>query len=102
MLDLPEVDRLVAGLVPHSEREIDGRRLLERRYLIGSRVEKTVSIFRNQVLETEYTESVRLYHPEQMIELATQAGCTVEECWPSLQGPDQAGDRAVYWLRKQP
>lgn len=66
-------------LVPHSEKTVGGRRIIEERRFVdeGRRVEKTITIESEGVSE-RFTESVRLYEAGQMIDLLTDAGLKPE------------------------
>lgn len=98
ILDLPEPQRLRAGLIEHSQRTSGGLHIDERRRLEGKRVIKEVRITRSDGSTHAYTESVRLYDAAEMTRLATAAGLEVRACWPSLRGPTIDEDRQVWWL----
>jgi SAM-dependent methyltransferase len=99
LLDLPDATRLRAGLVAHSARTVAGIEVLEHRRLEGLRVLKDVHLRHADGRERRYTESVRLYEPEEIAGLAAQVGLSVEASWRSLRGPQLDDGRAVYWLR---
>ncbi len=100
VLDLPEPVRLRAGLVAESERSGgDGLVIREQRRLIGSRVEKDVTMKRAGEVLTSWRESVRIYDAAEIAELAADAGLTRVDTWPGLRGPANDEGRQVHWLR---
>ena len=99
MLDLPNSDTVRANLVPRSERTLNGMHVIEERRLEGPRVIKDVTITLPNGESRQWHEDVRLYQPEEIRQLAENAGLQVVECWPSLQGPDQDENRWVWWLQ---
>ncbi|MDA3963223.1 MAG: class I SAM-dependent methyltransferase [Planctomycetota bacterium] len=101
MLDLPDPDHLARNLVPHSERHTaSGLRVMELRRMVDKRVEKTVTALADDGTSERYTESVRLYGPGEIADLAQLAGLEVEACWGSLRGLNHDDKRRVYWLRQ--
>ena len=100
LLDLPEVQRLRANLIPRSEREVAGIAVSEERRLVGSRVLKDVHLRHADGRERRYTESVRLYEPQEIAALAGAVGFIIEDTWRSLRGPQHDDGRAAYWLRR--
>ncbi|MBA3937427.1 MAG: class I SAM-dependent methyltransferase [Planctomycetes bacterium] len=101
VLDLPEPVRLRAGLVAASERSgCDGLVIRERRRLVGSRVEKDVTMTRAGEVLTSWRESVRIYEAAEIAALAGAAGATLVETWPGLRGPVNDEGRHVHWLRR--
>lgn len=101
VLDLPDPQRVRAALVAHSQRTTArGTVVDERRRLVGARVEKDVCARTVDGREQRYTESVRLYAPDEIADLAAAAGLAVVERWPSLRGAEHDDGRHVYWLRR--
>ena len=89
LLDVPNRDVVVAGLVPESEREGEGGSVIrERRHMTpdGRRVTKEVRIFRGEKLAAEYTESVRLYAPAELAARLARAGLPEEARYGDLAG----------------
>lgn len=101
LLDLPEPERVVAGLVPASERRTDaGLVVQERRRLAGRRVEKQVEVRHPDGREVRWTESVRLYARHELDGLTRRAGLEPWESWPGLAGPRADGGRLVWWASR--
>jgi SAM-dependent methyltransferase len=101
VLDLPDPERLRAGLQASTERRTPrGWVVHEQRRLVGSRVEKSVVATPPQAAPVCWRESVRLYTPAEILLLGSTAGLVDDGVWPSLAGPSQPGDRVVAWLRR--
>jgi len=101
MIDLPERDHLRQTLVPESRRTTPrGLSVHERRTLVGERVEKTVVVEHDGRPVATWNESVRLYTPCEIDNLADVCGLSLVDCWPSLRGPESDDGRAIYWLRR--
>jgi len=75
LLDLMDPETVRANLVARSERERDGVRTVETRSLVdgGRRVEKTV-LLRDGGRDRTWTESVRLYDPDEVEAMAAAVG----------------------------
>lgn len=75
LLDLMDPATVRRDLVPRSEREAEGTRVVETRSITtdGRRVEKRVVLARGGV-ERRWTESVRLYDPGEVDAMAAAAG----------------------------
>ena len=54
------------NLVPYSERELEGMKIIEKRKIEDSRVKKDITIIKDDGNEKTYSESVRLYSPEEL------------------------------------
>lgn len=100
VLDLPDLDEVRASLVPRSERETACGRLVEERRLVGSRVEKTVTITSSEMQSHMYRESVRLYDQHEIATLAARCGLAVDARWDSLRCEKSDDQRHVYWLKR--
>ncbi len=98
LLDLPDARSLREGLVPRSERSVDGATVVEERRLVdgGRRVEKKVTI-REGGVERGWTESVRLYEPAEVEAMAAGAGLVPASRLAALAG----APRCVLVLRKE-
>jgi len=94
LFDLMNPARIRAGLVPHSETERDGLRILETRSLEqgGRRVVKQVDIERADGARRSWREDVRLYDPSEIEALLSRVGLGVEAVWGTFGdtpfGPD--------------
>lgn len=99
LLDLPDPDRVRAGLVPRSERRTPGGwRVVEERWLDGARVAKSVVATPPDGEAVHWQEWVRIYTPYELSGLADAAGLVLTERWPSLVGPTCDQGRLVAWL----
>lgn len=87
LLDLPDRDSTIDGLVATSHRSEGDLSIEEHRSLSvdGKRVEKSVVLERSGN-ERRYIESVRLYHLDEMETLLNQAGWKISSCHGDWQG----------------
>lgn len=76
LLDYVRRDDVIASLVPESSEEREGYRIDSRRRITadGLRVEKDVSLTRPDGTSLAYTESVRLYAPDEVRGMMADAG----------------------------
>ncbi|MHC5021327.1 MAG: class I SAM-dependent methyltransferase [Planctomycetota bacterium] len=88
LLDLPNPAQVRAGLVPESEKIEQDIRIHERRSLTpdGHRVEKAVTATHPNGRVEEWTESVRLYEPDELAVLLGTAGLDVEQWYGGFDG----------------
>ena len=89
LLELPDRETTVNGLVPASEREEEGRRIAERRWITadGARVEKEIVVTELSSGRSERNfESVRLYSASEIERLATAAGWRLAEWVGDFEG----------------
>lgn len=101
VLDLPDVDRLRATLVPESCRTTaDGTVITERRRLDGAFVVKDVVLERGGRDVGRWQERVRLYADAELDQLVGP-DFTVDSRWASLRGAACDDGRKVHWLRKR-
>jgi len=105
LLDLPDPERLVEALAPHTERTTaSGARIMEQRSVEEGdhelRVEKKVTAQLADGSWHRYTESVRLYQAPEIAVMAVDAGLEAVDRWRSLRGGGHDDGRHVYWLRK--
>ena len=98
ILDLPDPQRVRAGLVPESVKSVAGLTIREQRRIDGPRVLKDVQISRTDGSVHAYTESVRLYAEDEIADMAASVGLRVRACWPSLRGQEIDDGRQVWWL----
>ncbi|MFT5051870.1 MAG: SAM-dependent methyltransferase [Chlamydiales bacterium] len=105
LFDLMNPARIRSGLVPHSETERDGLRIVESRSLEqdGRRVVKQVDIEMPDGSRRSWREDVRLYDPPEIEALLGRAGLRVEVTWGEFGntpfGPESA--RQVVVARRQ-
>lgn len=87
LIDYLNARRVRETLVPRSETEADGRRVVQTRWLEGDQVVKRIEI---QGLGDEppeiYFERVRLYEPERLVALLDRGGLRVEARFGSYTG----------------
>ncbi len=88
VLDLMNRERTLAALVPRSIDERDGRRLEQRRRFRSDveRVEKTVEITEPSGDVVTWTESVRVFRPDEISRWLTEAGGVVVDVLGSFAG----------------
>lgn len=93
VLDLMDRDWTIENLVPESQRELDGRRLVERRWVTsdGRRVEKeSVTTDATGMRHTAH-ESVRIYTRDEIEARFRSVGLEVPEVWGSFGGEAHLG-----------
>lgn len=73
-LDLPDPDHVRLHLVPEDTRRWPGATVLQRRFLHGDMVMKTIRIERDDGGVSEYVERVRLWNPEHLEAVAKPLG----------------------------
>ena len=101
VLDLPEPEALIAGLVPSSVRHTPaGLDVSECRRVVEGRIEKTVELSRAGVVIEHYVESVRLYRRDEVVTLATAVGLNVMDVWTGMRGSGIDDGRLMFWLRR--
>jgi SAM-dependent methyltransferase len=94
LLDLPARSRVIADLVPESEEAREGFRVVQRRWMTGDglRVEKEVRVLDGAGRPAaHWTESVRLYAPEEIEAMLRAAGLAVEARYGDLCGAALGG-----------
>ncbi len=99
LLDLPDKNRVIEGLVPESEERRDGIVVRSRRAWTGTRVEKDVVVTRpsGEPLAA-WKESVHLYEEKEVIDMLDRAGFDVVDSRNSLGTSD---DRLVLTSRRR-
>lgn len=92
LLDLPNRSSVESRLVPRSEREEGGRRIVEERSMEGDRVVKRIL-----VSGEEFIESVRLFTLDEMREGMVAAGLELTGTYGSFGGEEygEASDRMI-------
>jgi SAM-dependent methyltransferase len=103
LLDFLNARRTAACLVPESERRVRGLRVRETRWIdaAGPFLRKRTVV--GEGPERVREERVRLYEPDELVELASRAGLTPVERWGDYAGaPFSAGEseRFLLWARK--
>lgn len=73
------------SLVPRSEREQEGTRIREERWIDGSFVRKKITVT-DHLGERHYQERVKMYDREQMMRMMEAAGLTVDQVWGDFDG----------------
>lgn len=105
LIDFLHAPSVETGLVPRSESEREGYRILEERAIAGGRVTKTVSITEvaTGASVLRYQESVRLYAPEELEDLVVRAGFGIRGVYGGLDGrPAGNGPRVVIVAEARP
>ena len=98
LLDLPDPHALQRGFKPVSRRVLaSGHEVHEQRRLDGGRVIQDIT-YRGE----RWSESVRIYAPEEIARMGHAAGLTLAETWPSLCSPTHHEGRHAHWLRREP
>jgi len=108
VLDLPNRRHVEANLVPESTRTADGRIIVERRQLReknGPRVEKYISIrdAKQNEVQREFFESVRLYSRDEMERLLKTAGMKTYRYYGDFDGSefDDSSTRMLLFGRRE-
>jgi SAM-dependent methyltransferase len=99
LLDLPDVERLRATLVPESCATNELGRCVSRRRIAGDRVEKEVVIepVASGLPPIRYVESVRLYAREEIYDLYRAVGFRAVAEYGDFRGsPPRSSDRAIH------
>ncbi|MHC4599492.1 MAG: class I SAM-dependent methyltransferase [Planctomycetota bacterium] len=88
LVDQLNAAQVRAALVPRSEREVKGCRVLERRWIeeAPARVLKRVEVFQGGETVHAYTESVRLYGEGELREALGDVGLAVEFVFGDFDG----------------
>jgi SAM-dependent methyltransferase len=104
LFDYLNSQRVAVSLVPESTREGERWRALERRWIEGGRVHKSVRILHRETEEliSEYEESVRLYPPEMIRGMLSDLNLTEQACWGSYRGePFVSGSSRLLLLLRR-
>lgn len=75
------------NLVPHSEKMIGDKKVVEERSINNGRVEKIINIYSGDD-KTSFMESVKLYNKEELVSAITKPGYSIKEIWGSYAGED--------------
>ncbi len=102
LLDYLYAPRVAENLVRSSDRLVAGHRLREERRIDEGRVKKRVNILPPEGGQpVVYEESVRLYEPDDLREMAERSGFIVNRTYGSLDGePLGVGERCVLSLER--
>ncbi len=101
VLDFFNAGAVTGSLVPRDERRIDGHTVIQERAIRGNRVVKRITISANGETRT-FTESVRLYRPEDLRALLARAGFTVQREFGDYDGNPllDSSPRCILFGRK--
>ncbi|QKI81333.1 class I SAM-dependent methyltransferase [Kroppenstedtia eburnea] len=80
-----------SSLVPRSEREQEGTRILEERWIDGDFVRKKITLTDHRG-ERHYEERVKMYDRDQMLRMMEAAGLTVGQVRGDFDGSLYSGD----------
>jgi len=86
VLDHANRAALESQLVPADTRRAPGLVIHQTRRLVGSRVQKQVSVERDDGRRERYTEDVRLYRPAELAALLAAAGFADVHCYGGFAG----------------
>ncbi len=109
LLDLPDREATIGGLVPQSERTEGELQIFERRWISGdgARVEKEIRVVsgsKTEPTEERYHESVRLYRSAEINALLSAAGWLVEARFGNFEGDpweSGVGPRMINVLKRR-
>jgi SAM-dependent methyltransferase len=105
-LDVMNAERVRRDLVPRTERALGADRLSEIRRITtsGTRVEKEIVLARQSGAHARWSESVRLYQPDELTDLLLGAGLAVEHIGGDLHGRpfDAQSERMLVQARVVP
>lgn len=79
------------NLVSLQKEKIGNLRIEQKRYIDGNRVEKKISMYREDRVSVFY-ESVKMYRPEEIYEMMKKAGLTIQNVLGDYQGVPFAQD----------
>lgn len=87
LLDLPNRALLEESLVPHSEKEQEGYRIIEDRSLEGDRMVKRIQL-KGGSGEQDFVESVRLFRPDEIRSGLLAAGLEPDRFYGAFDGSE--------------
>lgn len=106
VIDYLSPNHVVENLVPYSEKEEDGMRIQEERWIEDGFVKKRILIHDPAASDPrEYEEQVRLFTAEQMIEMLQMAGISPIQIFGNYEfEPFHAAnsERMIFYAIKQP
>lgn len=104
VIDYINREQVLATLVPEDEKEVEGRRVHQKRIYnpVIKRLEKTITIASGNSETRSFVESVRLFTAEEMVAMAENAGLMVEGIFGAIDGraAGQDAPRTVLVGRK--
>ncbi len=87
ILDYFNTHRVIDELVPKSIRTLEGKRIVEERWIENGRVKKRITtLAASPSGESSVIESVRLFYPSDLRRMFTRAGLTLVEEWGTYDG----------------
>ena len=94
LIDLFNIDQVLATLTPHEQREVNGRRVeIERWYDARSkRINKQIRVHAADRPTRSYLESVRAYRREEVVNGLEWAGLELDEVYGDFGGGEFAAD----------
>jgi SAM-dependent methyltransferase len=96
LVDVPNPHAMQRCFQPFSRRTLaSGHEVVEKRRLAAGRVIKDIT-YRGE----SWSESVRIYDPDEIATMAKAAGLSLVETWPSLCSPTLDEGRHAHWLRR--
>lgn len=85
MIDFLNRPAVIRGLVPVSEREENGVKIREERWVEGDVVRKRIWVSDHRG-SRRYEERVKMYSRDQMEEMMQRAGLSVQQVWGDFEG----------------
>jgi hypothetical protein len=88
LVDYMNAAHVERTLIPHSERELNGLRVVDRRWIDAEtrRVNKTTDVFRDDARIAQFGESVRLYALAELSALLERAGLEITQIFGDYEG----------------
>jgi SAM-dependent methyltransferase len=103
-LDYLNPSEVMRNLLPRTEREANGLRITEERWIDNTRqrVNKRTQVLSGTALVAEFAESVRLYTAQELDAMLHAAGLRVEGCFGGYDGRayTETSERTIFLARK--
>ncbi|WP_124726658.1 class I SAM-dependent methyltransferase [Staphylospora marina] len=103
LIDFLNRDSVVSGLIPVSEREVDGAYIREERHIEGDFVHKSILV-RDSDGERKYEERVKMYTADRMMDMLKGSGLVIDKIYGDFQGGPHTpeSNRMIFtgWVEK--
>lgn len=96
-------DYLVSNYEPYSERIVGDKTFKEKRYIENSRIVKEIKIIQTDGIERMFTESVKLYSKEKILNEFSEAGFKLQNIYGDYDGGEYSSansERLIMILSK--
>jgi ubiquinone/menaquinone biosynthesis C-methylase UbiE len=102
LLDFLNSHEVRRTLIPLSEQAMDGGFIRQERRIYGNRVEKLITVHLSGETRS-FTESVRLYTPDELTGMLEKNGFSIEHCFGSYDGAvfEVSSPRCILFSRKR-